>query len=71
MVSYYLRINCSLEYSACEFQLTSKFRSIYQIAVVGKSQSSLYIIENQWLCILYSAGTGCRISHMTHADISL
>ena len=69
MVGNDLRVNGGLENSSCIFQIMSEFRRIDQVTVVRQRQSSLDIVEHQRLRIFSGRRTGCRIAHMSHADI--
>mgnify|MGYP000825332424 CR=1 FL=1 len=66
MISNDLGINGGLENSTGILQFSSKLRSIDQVTVMGQSQSTLYIIQYQRLCIL----SGCLLYTSDAADVA-
>ena len=71
MVRNDLRINGSLENSAAVLQLSSQFRRIDQVSVVGQRQSTLYIVEYQRLGVLPGTASRSGVTHMSHTNISM
>ena len=49
----------------------AQLRRIDQVAVVGQTQGSFYIIEHQGLRVFPGTAAGRGIPHMAHADIAL
>ena len=70
MISNDLGINGGLENSTGILQFSSKLRRIDQVTVMGQSQSTLYIIQYQRLCILSGGSSRCRIADMSHTDVA-
>ena len=71
MIGNDLRINGGLENSPGIFQFMAQLGRVYQISIVGQSQSAFYIVKNQRLGIFPGAAPCCGVSHMAHPDVAM
>ena len=69
-VGDHFRIDGRLKNSPRILHLLPEFLRVYQIAIVGKHQRTLHIIQYQRLYVLRITGTCRRIPHMADPDVS-